>query len=201
METIDDPRQRWEQWLSFPNGPLAYDVTMLVYRMSVYRQFMEICEDAPRDVIESGTAYVEWVRSIYADAQLSGIRRQAKGGSSVVSLRRLFTEMHDNTDDQEQRTRIADDRAELIRATKLAVARTTTAVAHLHDRNSPTYTDEARESEHITYEELHDCVDAIARLYSDYTELLFDARPFLESFPTMPPWDYAFRFPWIIDDK
>lgn len=107
-------------WLEFEDGPIAQEILQLHYRMTIFRRFMEVCKNAPTQVIESGAEFQRWVMNCYGHTQLAAIRRQDDRGKDVQSMSRFLLELRsclDDADDLQERMRT--DLSELRQNTKL----------------------------------------------------------------------------------
>lgn len=83
-------------------------------------------------------------------------------------------------------------RRELRDATKRAVDRATTTVAHLLDRE--TWSDSAIAAERITYAEIHEAVDTVTRIVNFYEAMLLDTTTAFDTF-LMTPWELRLHDP------
>lgn len=164
----------------------------------MFRRFIDVCKNAPTQVVESGAEFQRWVMNCYGHTQLAAIRRQADRGKDVQSMMRFLLEMQrclDDADDLQERIR--DDISELRENTRLAVARATTTIAHLIDPDRRGA--HALEAESFTFADIHQCVDYLGGLFNFYEDKLLSTTTALETW-ILTPWEYAFEFPWVVED-
>lgn len=165
--------------------------------MTMFRRFMEVCKNAPTQVVEAGAEFQRWVMNCYGHTQLAAIRRQADRGEDVQSMMRLLLELRlclDDKDDLQEKVRV--DVAELRQTTKYAVARATTTIAHLIDPDRRSV--DALAAESFTFADIHDCVDYLGELFNFYEDRLLGTKTALETW-ILTPWEHAFEFRWIVD--
>jgi len=175
------------EWLKGPTGPIWGEVVKMLHRRQIYKEFMEICKQAPDEVRESGGEFQRWVAANYYRSQAVAIRSLNDKDKRTKSMRQSLEMLKTVRGFENEASADLDRLTETMKPINQFVDK---RVAHLED---------LAESEAAMYEITWDDIDACVDLHRDllvhYSYQTMGVTLIPEPVIT-EPWQYAFTVPW-----
>jgi len=86
----DSRFQKWQEWLNI----IYSDIQQLLINRHIFNEVQEIISSNPQ--IQIGSAFYNWMGTIYPAAMVMGVRRQLDNRNDCISLVRLLKEIKKN---------------------------------------------------------------------------------------------------------
>ena len=147
---------------------------------------MDIANDSPATVKEVGGEFLSWVRQMYAQSQVMGVRRLNSRDADDASLRRLLEVLRHRPPPGITEAEPKADLKDLWRINSKVAQYATKVVAHR---------DVAVFQSDLTYGEIHDAIDRLCAMVNRY-ELALLGSPTDFTRGHAQPWEHAFTVPW-----
>jgi hypothetical protein len=214
---------KWVEWLGkeAKPGTISRDVFGMLAARQIWESFQEIVRVAPEEARKYGTFHT-WFNASYLQAQGLAVRRQVEVADDVVSLGRLLDRIAKSPSVISRARYLAQHDADYQRleneffdelagpgATAIDASVPLGELARLQSETANVRTWVTKEVAHydpktgefgegVTYGDVHRAIDLIFETYQHYCQLLLGTT--VLGSVTMPPWEAAFKVPWILDD-